>query len=125
MRRLDLTKGSILKQLIKLSIPIVFSMFMLTLYFVADLWFVGRLGPSAVAVTCRRVEARSFHATATSITSGPSSVWISMRVGAALTRATSSPNGRLRCSLSTEHKWSYSFERSKAPVSLTLVSAAS
>jgi len=57
MRRLDLTKGSILKQLIKLSIPIVFSMFMLTLYFVADLWFVGRLGPSAVAAVSISINA--------------------------------------------------------------------
>jgi len=47
--RLDLTKGSILKLLFRLSGPIIFSMLMFTLYLMADLYFVSRLGPDAVA----------------------------------------------------------------------------
>jgi len=47
--RIDLTKGSIPKQLLRLSGPIAFSMIMFTLYLMADLYFVGRLGPDAVA----------------------------------------------------------------------------
>jgi len=46
---LDLTKGSIPKLLLRLSGPIAFSMIMFTLYLMADLYFVGRLGPDAVA----------------------------------------------------------------------------
>jgi len=45
----DLTAGSIPKQLLRLSGPIAFSMIMFTLYLMADLYFVGRLGPDAVA----------------------------------------------------------------------------
>jgi Na+-driven multidrug efflux pump len=47
--RTDLTAGSIPKQLLRLSGPIAFSMIMCTLYLMADLYFVGRLGPDAVA----------------------------------------------------------------------------
>ncbi|UCF85503.1 MAG: MATE family efflux transporter [Desulfobacteraceae bacterium] len=47
--RIDLTKGSIPKLLLRLSGPIVFSMLMFTLYLMVDLYFVGRLGPDAVA----------------------------------------------------------------------------
>ena len=47
--RTDLTAGSIPKQLLRLSGPIAFSMIMFTLYLMADLYFVGRLGPDAVA----------------------------------------------------------------------------
>ena len=47
--RTDLTTGSIPKQLLRLSGPIVFSMLMFTLYLMVDLYFVGRLGPDAVA----------------------------------------------------------------------------
>jgi putative MATE family efflux protein len=46
---LDLTKGSIPGLLLRLSAPIIFSMFIFTLYLVVDLFFVGRLGPDAVA----------------------------------------------------------------------------
>lgn len=47
--RIDLTKGSIPKLLLRLSGPIAFSMIMFTLYLMVDLYFVGRLGPDAVA----------------------------------------------------------------------------
>ncbi len=47
--RIDLTKGSIPKLLLRLSGPIAFSMLMFTLYLMVDLYFVGRLGPDAVA----------------------------------------------------------------------------
>ncbi len=46
---LDLTEGSIPKLLLRLSGPIAFSMIMFTLYLMVDLYFVGRLGPEAVA----------------------------------------------------------------------------
>ncbi len=46
---LDLTEGSIPKLLLRLSGPIAFSMIMFTLYLMVDLYFVGRLGPDAVA----------------------------------------------------------------------------
>lgn len=47
--RIDLTRGSIPKLLLRLSGPILFSMLMFTLYLMVDLYFVGRLGPDAVA----------------------------------------------------------------------------
>jgi len=47
--RLDLTEGPILKTLIKLAAPVTISMVMFTVYLIADLFFVGRLGPAAVA----------------------------------------------------------------------------
>lgn len=47
--RIDLTNGSILKLLLRLSGPIAFSMIMFILYLMVDLYFVGRLGPDAVA----------------------------------------------------------------------------
>ncbi len=48
-KRLNLTTGSIPVQLFRLSSPIMFGMLMFTLYLLTDLWFVGRLGPDAVA----------------------------------------------------------------------------
>ncbi|MBW1801731.1 MAG: MATE family efflux transporter, partial [Deltaproteobacteria bacterium] len=45
----DLTEGSIPRILIRLSAPIIFGMMMFTLYLMVDLYFVGRLGPDAVA----------------------------------------------------------------------------
>jgi putative MATE family efflux protein len=48
-KRLNLTKGAISGLLIRLSAPILFGMFMFTLYLMADLYFVGRLGADAVA----------------------------------------------------------------------------
>lgn len=47
--RLNLTTGTIARQLLKLSSPILFGMLMFTLYLLTDLYFVGRLGPDAVA----------------------------------------------------------------------------
>ena len=46
---LNLTTGTITRQLLRLSSPILFGMFMFTLYLLTDLYFVGRLGPDAVA----------------------------------------------------------------------------
>lgn len=46
---LDLTQGSIPKILVKLSLPLVFAMLMQILNLMADLYFVSRLGPDAVA----------------------------------------------------------------------------
>jgi putative MATE family efflux protein len=47
--RLDLTAGPILKTLIRLAVPVTVGMVMFTVYLMADLFFVGRLGPEAVA----------------------------------------------------------------------------
>ncbi len=47
--RIDLTEGSILQTLIKLAVPITISMVLFTVYLLVDLYFVGRLGPDAVA----------------------------------------------------------------------------
>ena len=47
--RIDLTKGPILNTLIRLAVPVTVSMVMFTLYLMVDLYFVGRLGPDAVA----------------------------------------------------------------------------
>ena len=47
--RIDLTQGPILKTLIRLAVPVTISMVMFTIYLLADLYFVGRLGPDAVA----------------------------------------------------------------------------
>ena len=47
--RIDLTKGPILKTLIRLAVPVTVSMVMFTVYLMVDLYFVGRLGPEAVA----------------------------------------------------------------------------
>ncbi len=47
--RLDLTTGKISNQLFRLSAPIMFGMLIFTLYLMADLFFVSRLGPDAVA----------------------------------------------------------------------------
>ena len=47
--RIDLTKGPMLKTLVRLAVPVTISMVMFTVYLMADLYFVGRLGPDAVA----------------------------------------------------------------------------
>ena len=47
--RIDLTEGPILKNLVKLAVPVTVSMVMFTVYLMVDLYFVGRLGPEAVA----------------------------------------------------------------------------
>ena len=49
MRAIDLTNGSIPSSLVRLAAPILLGMIMFTLYLLADLYFVGRLGPDAVA----------------------------------------------------------------------------
>ena len=46
---IDLTQGSIPRILIQLATPIIVGMVLFTLYFMVDLYFVGRLGPDAVA----------------------------------------------------------------------------
>ncbi len=48
-RHKDLTRGPITGLLVGLAGPIAFSMLMYTVYILADLFFVGRLGPDAVA----------------------------------------------------------------------------
>jgi len=45
----DLTHGPIVKNLVTLATPIIVGMALFTLYFLVDLYFVGRLGPDAVA----------------------------------------------------------------------------
>ncbi|MBU2869473.1 MATE family efflux transporter [Colwellia sp. E2M01] len=45
----DLTQGSIPKHLITMAIPMMIGMFIQTLYFLVDLYFVGQLGPAALA----------------------------------------------------------------------------
>jgi putative MATE family efflux protein len=47
--RLDLTRGSIFTTLVKLAVPVTVSMVLFTVYLLVDLYFVGRLGPDAVA----------------------------------------------------------------------------
>ncbi len=47
--RIDLTEGPILKTLVKLAVPVTISMIMFTIYLLVDLYFVGLLGPDAVA----------------------------------------------------------------------------
>ena len=47
--RIDLTEGPILKTLLRLAVPVTVSMVMFTIYLMVDLYFVGRLGPEAVA----------------------------------------------------------------------------
>jgi putative MATE family efflux protein len=49
MNRLDLTEGPIFKTLVKLAVPVTVSMVLFTVYLLVDLYFVGRLGPDAVA----------------------------------------------------------------------------
>ncbi len=46
---IDLTQGPIFKTLIRLAVPVTISMVMFTVYLMVDLYFVGRLGPDAVA----------------------------------------------------------------------------
>jgi putative MATE family efflux protein len=45
----DLTQGSVLRQIVTMSIPITIGMFVQTLYVLIDLYFVGRLGDAALA----------------------------------------------------------------------------
>ncbi len=47
--RLNLTSGAISTQLFRLTMPILFGMLLFTLYLMTDLYFVGQLGPDAVA----------------------------------------------------------------------------
>jgi len=47
--RLDLTQGPILKTLVKLAVPVTISMVLFTVYLLVDIYFVGKLGPDAVA----------------------------------------------------------------------------
>ena len=47
--RIDLTEGLIFKTLVRLAVPVTISMVMFTVYLMVDLYFVGRLGPDAVA----------------------------------------------------------------------------
>lgn len=45
----DLTQGSIPKHLIAMAFPMMIGMFIQTLYFIVDLYFVGKLGSAALA----------------------------------------------------------------------------
>jgi putative MATE family efflux protein len=45
----DLTQGSIPKHLVVMAFPMMIGMFIQTLYFLVDLYFVGKLGASALA----------------------------------------------------------------------------
>ncbi len=45
----DLTQGSIPKHLIAMALPMMIGMLIQTLYFIVDLYFVGKLGPAALA----------------------------------------------------------------------------
>jgi len=45
----DMTKGPITQQLIKMAVPIAIGMLFQTLYFLIDLYFVSRIGDSAIA----------------------------------------------------------------------------
>jgi putative MATE family efflux protein len=47
--RIDLTEGPIFATLVKLAVPVTVSMVLFTVYLLVDLYFVGRLGPDAVA----------------------------------------------------------------------------
>ena len=44
----DLTQGSIPKHIIEMSVPMAIGMLVQTLYFLVDLYFVGRLGDVAI-----------------------------------------------------------------------------
>ena len=45
----DLTQGSIPKHLVTMAFPMMIGMFIQTLYFIVDLYFVGKLGSAALA----------------------------------------------------------------------------
>src|SRR5450755_1238807 len=45
----DLTQGSIPRQIIALAVPIFAGMLLQTLYYIVDLYFVSRLGDTAIA----------------------------------------------------------------------------
>lgn len=45
----DLTQGSIPKHLVTMALPMMIGMFIQTLYFIVDLYFVGKLGAAALA----------------------------------------------------------------------------
>lgn len=45
----DLTQGSIAKHVVNMAIPIAIGMFIQTLYYLVDLYFVGELGKNAIA----------------------------------------------------------------------------
>ena len=48
-KRINLTEGPIFTTLLKLAVPVTVSMVMFTVYLLVDIYFVGRLGPDAVA----------------------------------------------------------------------------
>ncbi|HQR49029.1 MAG TPA: MATE family efflux transporter, partial [Steroidobacteraceae bacterium] len=45
----DLTQGPIRQHLVRMAVPMAIGMLMQTLYFLVDLYFVGRLGDAALA----------------------------------------------------------------------------
>lgn len=45
----DLTKGNISKHIVAMAVPIAIGLFIQTLYFLVDLYFVGQLGSEAIA----------------------------------------------------------------------------
>ena len=45
----DLTQGSIPKHIVRMAIPMAIGMVFQTLYYLVDLYFVGRLGDAALA----------------------------------------------------------------------------
>ena len=45
----DLTQGSIPKHLLTMAMPMMIGMLVQTLYFLVDLYFVGKLGATALA----------------------------------------------------------------------------
>ena len=45
----DLTQGPIRQHLVRMAVPMAVGMLMQTLYFLVDLYFVGRLGDAALA----------------------------------------------------------------------------
>ncbi|MEJ2282457.1 MAG: MATE family efflux transporter [Desulfobacterales bacterium] len=47
--RIDLTEGPILRTLVKLAVPVTIAMVLFTVYLLVDIYFVGKLGPDAVA----------------------------------------------------------------------------
>ena len=53
----DLTEGSVIKHLLHMSAFMAVSMFVQTLYLLADLYWVGHLGKEAIAAVGAAVEA--------------------------------------------------------------------
>ena len=61
IRRIDLTQGPVFGNLVRLSVPIAVGMIVFTLYLLADLYFVGKLGPDAVAALSISINAFFVH----------------------------------------------------------------